>query len=110
MTYENLLYSIPLIFFGFQLFLSIIIKKSEALKDLTLGLVVIPFATAFYFLNISLNLFILFIILSFICSIIVLVSFATDTKRGERIGVIFLIVNVIVIVFEYLLLYRVLSL
>ncbi len=101
--FDKLLYIIPLIFFAVQLVLLFIVKEEIGI-DFVIGILVLPFATAFFFLNISMNSFILFIILSFILVLFTTFAFA---KEKNKLGIVLTIVNVILVLLEYGFLFQV---
>lgn len=100
MAWESLLYFIPLIFFIFQSLVLAILKENVK-SSIIIGALVIPFATAFYFLNLSIKLFVCFILLSFIFGFLAIFSFAVER---DKLGSFFTFFNVGIIIGEYLLL------
>ncbi len=98
MVYETLLYFIPLIFFGLQSLISFIIDKKSAMAQVIIGMWVTPFATSFFFLQISMSFFIGFVIASFFLALLATISYAAD---NEKAGNVFTFLCVILIFVEY---------
>lgn len=102
MAYEKLLYLIPIFFSIFQTFIYKIIGRKDVKEDIIITLLIIPFATAFFFLQTSVNLVFIFMSVQFIIAFIALTSYAA---KKDNLGHLFVFFSVLVIVIEYLQLY-----
>lgn len=106
MAWEILIYFLPLIFFAVQL---IIMKIADKEIDATFifGSLIAPFVTAFYFLNLSIGLFVFFIIVTFIFVLFSLVSYAMEK---DKLGFFFVVLSLLTLVAEYLFLLEIVPL